>query len=219
MWHDWHIKKMVGLVDSDKIKNGNILDNGCGVGVMAEYLPGERLMGTDISPEMVKLAQGRMKNVQVAPSEKLPFKDGTFDVVFSRALLHHLEKPEEALLEVNRVLKKDGQAVFSDTLSSILSSLPRKFAYKSDHFSELHKNFNRKEIISLLGEYFHVDNVVYFGYLAYPFALPDIANILKWLPFKHVTMPFLIFMDSIIMKIPLLNRQAWGIMIRVSKKI
>lgn len=47
--------------------------------------------------------------------EELGFGDGTFDVVYGRAILHHLNL-NEALKEIRRVLKPHGIAVFLEPL-------------------------------------------------------------------------------------------------------
>jgi SAM-dependent methyltransferase len=44
-------------------------------------------------------------------SERLPFKDGTFDEVYSKNLLEHLRNPGRALDEMVRVLKEGGRLV------------------------------------------------------------------------------------------------------------
>ena len=41
--------------------------------------------------------------------EKLPYKDGTFDIVFSRNVFEHLRNPGFVLEEMFRVLKKGGE--------------------------------------------------------------------------------------------------------------
>lgn len=219
MWHDWHIKMMIDAVDRDKIAKGKILDNGCGVGILSEYLPDSDIVGLDASPEMVKLAKGRMSRVVEGSSDNLPFEDNVFDAVFCRALLHHLENPEKGVSEIERVLNGGGQAIFSDTLNSFLSSWPRKIAYRNKHFSALHKNFRRQEIISLIEKNLRIEKVICFGFVAYPLlALPDVADFLKRMPFKKIIAPALISLDKFLMKIPLINKQAWGIMIQARKK-
>ncbi|MCK6482278.1 MAG: class I SAM-dependent methyltransferase, partial [Planctomycetes bacterium] len=44
----------------------------------------------------------------------LPFRDGTFDAVVLRAVLHHLEEPARALREAARVLRPGGPVVVVD---------------------------------------------------------------------------------------------------------
>jgi ubiquinone/menaquinone biosynthesis C-methylase UbiE len=46
-----------------------------------------------------------------ADAEALPFKDNTFDIVYSNGVLHHTENTDQTLREVYRILKPGGQAV------------------------------------------------------------------------------------------------------------
>jgi phosphatidylethanolamine/phosphatidyl-N-methylethanolamine N-methyltransferase len=46
----------------------------------------------------------------VANAEDLPFEEGYFDRVLSMCVLHHVEKPESVVSELNRVLAKGGMA-------------------------------------------------------------------------------------------------------------
>ena len=51
----------------------------------------------------------RIKTVE-GNAESLPFETGEFDRVISTCLLHHVEKPELVLSEIERVLSHDGTA-------------------------------------------------------------------------------------------------------------
>lgn len=42
---------------------------------------------------------------------RLPFRDGTFELVFGSAVLHHLQRPAYACLEIKRVLCPDGKYI------------------------------------------------------------------------------------------------------------
>ena len=42
----------------------------------------------------------------------IPFSDSTFDVITILMTIHHMDKPEETLKEVHRVLKKGGMLIF-----------------------------------------------------------------------------------------------------------
>jgi ubiquinone/menaquinone biosynthesis C-methylase UbiE len=56
-------------------------------------------------------------SVQTADMRTLPFPDGAFDVVVSRAAIHNLYKEADrdtAIREISRVLSPGGQAVISD---------------------------------------------------------------------------------------------------------
>lgn len=101
--YDW-IEEELKIFEGCK----NILDVGCGTGWFCKFLkesyPESNIIGTDIE-------DGRkFKNFDffLAGIEKLPFKDLTFDGISCKAVLEHIHNPLLAVLEMNRVLKKDG---------------------------------------------------------------------------------------------------------------
>lgn len=106
--------KLQYTLDDLKSVKGKVLDVGCGGGNMAKaikhYRPDLSVYGADISKKAIAMAKQNAKNITftVAPAEKLPFPDNTFDAIVMYDILEHLEKPELALHEAKRVLKKDG---------------------------------------------------------------------------------------------------------------
>ena len=96
------------------------LDVGCGSGwatrLMAEQARGGRVVGIDISDEMIQLAQETSRsfsNIEfhVASAEKLPFKDDEFTNAFSMESLYYYRDIAAALREIKRVLQDGGQFV------------------------------------------------------------------------------------------------------------
>jgi ubiquinone/menaquinone biosynthesis C-methylase UbiE len=97
--------------------NATCLDLGCGPGgflvLMAPYC--KQITGADIVPGFVNecrktIARHHIDNatvVDLAPGE-LPFASASFDRVVMVDTIHHLERPEETLLELARVLKPGG---------------------------------------------------------------------------------------------------------------
>jgi SAM-dependent methyltransferase len=106
-----------GLGD-DFPKNGHVLDLGCGIGRMASRLTNrfERIVGVDVSPEMIEQANARygaLENVEFIANSGAdlgPLTDGSFDLVYSYSVLPHLpvDVVESYFAEVNRVLKPGG---------------------------------------------------------------------------------------------------------------
>ena len=95
-----------------------VLDVGCGSGwatrLMAEKAHTGRVVGIDISDEMIKLAQETstsFSNVKfyVGSAEKLPFKDSEFSHAFSMESLYYYGDIVAALREIKRVLQAGGQ--------------------------------------------------------------------------------------------------------------
>jgi trans-aconitate methyltransferase len=96
-----------------------VLDVGCGDGkVTAEIaacVPAGRVVGIDLSGEMISLAQSRFPagdysnlRFQQEDASRLPF-EGEFDVVFSNATLHWLRDHRPALQSIARSLKPGGK--------------------------------------------------------------------------------------------------------------
>ena len=85
------------------------LDLGCHGGELAGRLAGrfgiETLISCDLSPRMASRAGGL---AVAADEETLPFAEGRFDLVISNLSLHWVNDLPGALLQVRRLLKKDG---------------------------------------------------------------------------------------------------------------
>lgn len=88
-----------------------------GLNLMQAGVVGRTVL-TDISPGMVHVATRNGESLglevsgKVADAESLPFEDGTFDLVFGHAVLHHIPDVELAIREVLRVLTPGGRFVF-----------------------------------------------------------------------------------------------------------
>ena len=104
----------------------SVLDLGAGTGTFAIQLrrrhPDARIVGIDPDPEILAIARRKAAGSDVevefreAFGDELPFDDGSFDLVVSTLVFHHL-KPDvkrAALKEVRRVLKPDGRLYVGD---------------------------------------------------------------------------------------------------------
>jgi ubiquinone/menaquinone biosynthesis C-methylase UbiE len=92
-----------------------LLDIGCGDGVYEKLLPKDvlaktKIIGVDFSIEQLKKASKYLDETHRVDldSEKLPFKNGSIDLVICSEVLEHLFFPEKILAEIYRVLKSDG---------------------------------------------------------------------------------------------------------------
>ena len=97
--------------------DGRVLDIGCGNGwatrLMAEQAQFGRVVGIDISDEMVDLARESsdgFSNLEFreASAEKLSFAEGEFTHAFSMESLYYYADVLRALKEIRRVLKSGG---------------------------------------------------------------------------------------------------------------
>ncbi len=104
-----------------------ILDLGCGPGILAAALAphaGE-VVACDLTHEMLERARQRCKaaglqNIRfdLGRAEDLPFADGSFDVVVTRATLHHFSDPQLVVGEMVRVTRPRGKIVVTDVVCS-----------------------------------------------------------------------------------------------------
>jgi SAM-dependent methyltransferase len=97
----------------------------------------ERLVATDISPEMLstlsKTAErlGLSAETRVTDAETLPFGDESFDLVFGHAVLHHIPDLDIAMSEFRRVLRPGGALAFCGEPSrygDLLAAVPKRGA-------------------------------------------------------------------------------------------
>jgi ubiquinone/menaquinone biosynthesis C-methylase UbiE len=95
-----------------------LLDAGCGPGTITLGLaravkPGQ-VVGIDVEESQCASAhqeaerEGLNVEFRRASVYELPFLDGSFDAVFSHAMLEHLSDPQAALVELRRILKPGG---------------------------------------------------------------------------------------------------------------
>jgi ubiquinone/menaquinone biosynthesis C-methylase UbiE len=96
-----------------------ILDLGCGIGwatrLLAQTGPGVQAIGLDAAPAMVKKAEELSPltiraRYEVGHFEKIDFKDGKFNMVFSMEALYYAPELDQAISEIFRVLKSGGSA-------------------------------------------------------------------------------------------------------------
>ncbi|QSZ37793.1 hypothetical protein DSL72_008892 [Monilinia vaccinii-corymbosi] len=96
-----------------------ILDLGCGPGSIttdiAPLVPQGSIIGLDAGEPVVNVAKAKAKGLglsncsfQVGNVTRLPFEDGTFDVVYTHQLIIHLPDPGAAMKEMRRVCKDGG---------------------------------------------------------------------------------------------------------------
>ena len=119
----------------------NVLECGCGPGALwyknASKIKSKNITLFDLSPGMLEEAKRNtsgIKNVNFkyicGDVQKLPFIDGTFDVVIANHMLYHVPDIDLALREFNRVLKHNGKffsSTFGEDHLKELDELTRKF--------------------------------------------------------------------------------------------
>jgi SAM-dependent methyltransferase len=104
------------------------LDAGCGNGRYFNMLieHSGQIVGVDFSKDMLRMARSKADNLPVGQASvlfgdltRLPFRDGSFDLIASIEVLEHVPNWEQSISEFHRLLKPGG---------SMILSLPNKFS-------------------------------------------------------------------------------------------
>jgi ubiquinone/menaquinone biosynthesis C-methylase UbiE len=109
-----HPRVLDGLMARGEIDSGSgVLEVGCGTGnyiAAIQAATGCSCWAVDPSAEMLAAARGRAGAVtfQFGRAERLGFETGSFDLVFSVDVIHHVEDHPAHFQDVYRVLKLGG---------------------------------------------------------------------------------------------------------------
>ncbi len=107
-----------------------MLDVGCSAGYVlaAAKSLGLEEMGLDYAQFPVELCRERGFKAEQGTLTKMPFADGSFDIVTAKHTLEHVESPMDGLREIHRVLRPGGVAfiVVPDAAYYKIPLMPRK---------------------------------------------------------------------------------------------
>ena len=133
------LRKALGGWPADPF--GDALEIGAGTGYFSLNLLQagviEGATATDISPRMLATLRENAKELRLpvrtvtSDAEHLPFDDGSFDLVFGHAILHHIPDLAEGFAEFHRILRPGGTLAFCGEPSrygDLLSAIPKRSA-------------------------------------------------------------------------------------------
>ena len=137
--HKWRnrMMNMIPVVDRvlDTFKPHSVCDIGCGSGNFSEEFAkrGLTVGGVDVNPKMIQSIQKYVPDMdaRIAPAEKLPFDDNTFDLAFMSFVLHEVDDQMKTLLEARRVARK-GIAILDFPYDRVLLGPPRRVRIKPE---------------------------------------------------------------------------------------
>ena len=120
--HDINIPRVKFIKNNISNNHKNVLDIGCGAGILAEALTKIELKvtGIDTSKELIAIAQShakidnlpiQYKNISIADYTKSHSKQ--FDIVTCLELIEHLENPEELIKSIAKFCNPGGRAFIS----------------------------------------------------------------------------------------------------------
>jgi ubiquinone/menaquinone biosynthesis C-methylase UbiE len=130
--------------------DAKILDVGCGSGTLASFWKnqGYSVAGVDISDKVLKITGTKdVYRIKADVTRGLPFKDGTFDLVYSDGLLEHFVNPKPILQEIFRVSKTYvltlvPRSTLYNVIHNIVLRPPNEYKRKDLNWIGLHKEFN-----------------------------------------------------------------------------
>ena len=108
-----HSRQVLADHYAARLRPSRVMDLGCGVGDSIDLFraldPEVQWVGVDVeeSPEVAGRTRGDAEFVTF-DGEQLPFEDASFDLVYCKQVLEHVERPHELLREVARVLQPGG---------------------------------------------------------------------------------------------------------------
>ncbi len=132
-------EKMIHEELSTLDKLGSVVELGCGIGSYTKILSpkSKSILATDISKDMLSEARKRLKpfaNVEIKKADcyKTGLEDKKYNTVFMANLIHVVEKPDKALEEAHRLLKKGGKLIilsFTADGMSFLNKITMLYRY------------------------------------------------------------------------------------------
>ncbi len=104
--------EMIVRAASERIQ-GNILENGCGVGMYVEHLApfGGKIFGLEFDFERASEAGTNSPRIFNAAGEFVPLPSGTIDLILSHEVIEHVQSDRAAICEMIRVLRPGGRIV------------------------------------------------------------------------------------------------------------
>jgi len=219
------------------IRGKRLLDLGCGLGESSVYfaLQGADVLAVDLSPEMCYLTEraaeqhGVALRTMAASVEDLRLDGDEFDLVYAANLLHHLPDVDGAVRIVADALRPGGRAFFWDPLAynpiievyrrlatqvRTADEAPLRFSVLDlfrRHFTKVdHREFWLLTLAIFL-KYYLVDGldpnrVRYWKHIL----SEDEGALRKWFaPLARL--------DDVLLRLPLVNRLAWNIVIEATK--
>ena len=183
--NDWFATQLdeVHSEDSDdEAATIDVLDLGTGTALipieLCERTAAVRVMAIDMATSMLELARYNIEansmsdRVELAKvdAKSMTYPDGTFDLVMSNSIIHHIPEPQSCIEQIVRVARTDGAIFVRDLMrpedESTLEQLVEMHCGQETDYSQqlfrdsLHAALSLDEIRSMISEHgFSTDTV------------------------------------------------------------
>ena len=140
-----------GPLDDD----ARILDVGCGDGFHLRLLrefgnKSWKLEGIDLDPRAIEAAERSGLKVHLGSVESLDLKPESYDVIYTIQTIEHVERPDEFLAAVSRLIKPGGRLVIvTDNTDSVDFGVFKKSYWGGYHFPRHLNLFNKTSLSKL----------------------------------------------------------------------
>ena len=151
----WLEAKRILNCCKDLPEKARIIDIGCGDGFHLNLLQqyGKKnwvVEGVDLDDRAIKMAQNRGLLVHHGSVESIGLPNNTYDLAFMIQTIEHLEKPDEVLKSIYKILKPGGKLlIVTDNTDSLDFGFFKKRYWGGYHFPR-HWNLFNKDSISKL---------------------------------------------------------------------
>ncbi len=125
---DWLVYKIADKALDEAIHNyprGKLVDIGCGEKPYADMIKPH--VTEHIGVDLKETLHDKSNIDRLGTTYNIPAEDGEFDSAICTAVLEHLEEPDKAIKEANRVLKRGSYAIYTVPLFWHLHEEPRDF--------------------------------------------------------------------------------------------
>lgn len=147
LYHRYHFARQFA-------EGKDVLEVACGSGIGLGYLceVANRVVGGDIDERNLVVAQriysDKLKDVnfdiQWMDAHSFPFEDDSFDIVLLYEAIYYLKEPEECILEVYRVLRKDGIFIICTVNKDWDDFHPSPYTFKYFSVPQLYEALHRE---------------------------------------------------------------------------
>lgn len=130
-WLVYKIHDEALLELATKYLKGRLIDVGCGEKPYAEMV--KPYVTEYIGVDHQGTLHDKTNIDRFGTAYDIPAEDGEFDSAICTAVLEHLEEPDKAIAECNRVLRPEGVAIYTTNLFWHLHEEPRDFYRYTKH--------------------------------------------------------------------------------------